>query len=281
MTNELPSGTQTSITTSFDQVKAKFVVTETMDSEYRRWQGDPERRHVVNLVREHTTCVLYQLTPQDVQEVCSATEHPLGDIKKAAIKSVKKARDWYPSFAFTHLFHHLMETRGHLPYWQDFYQFLFKEEEGYQLFGKEVANRKKVIERSGVSPRIAGESLKWRIGLSYYSFLREVYSVIALRSRGVDLRVHPLADALFRTDAWMGDIIISLWVSNELFRSKGAGRKKRVQDLLRGASPGFHYLDITLDRATEFGEVHLPSTKAIDEAATTIMASERRHGDVD
>jgi hypothetical protein len=264
---------RTDITSSSKEVKTKFVVTDAMNREYWNWRKNPRRQRVVALVSKHTTQVLYKLTPDDVAKVCENTEHPLGNIQKTKVESIRQARDWNPSFAFTHLFHYFLERKGFLPYWQHFYNFLFYEEEGRSLFGREVSAQKKLILKGGrVGKDLAGEALKWRIGLACYSFLREVYSVVALRARGVDARVHPLADALFRTDAWVDNIIISMWVSNEVYRSKGAGRKKRVNDLLNGANP-LCYLDIPLDRATEFGRVHLPSDEAITQAVSLIEAT--------
>ncbi|MFD4252516.1 hypothetical protein ACFWQL_22500 [Amycolatopsis thermoflava] len=231
---------------------------------------------MVDLVTRHTTCHLYRLTPGEVHEVCRRTQHPLGDIKKAEIAKVREVRDWEPTFAFTHLFHYYLEQRNELPTWERFSDFLLRSNEGRELFGDEIHQKRIEFSesacragRNDITEQLVGEALRWRVGLAYYSFLREVYSVVALRSLGVDVRVHPLADAMCRVDAWVDDTIISLWVSNAEFRTQAAGRKIKVGELLGDT---FRYLDIELDKATTYGRVHLPSRQRLEEAARRIKA---------
>ncbi|WP_410608787.1 hypothetical protein [Amycolatopsis sp. lyj-109] len=70
----------------------------------------------------------------------------------------------------------------------------------------------------GVSEKLASDALRWRFGNAYYSFLREVHTLVYLRGNGLDVRFHPLADALFRIDSWMDDAVFSIWVASENFR---------------------------------------------------------------
>jgi hypothetical protein len=256
--------------TGADEVISTFNVTATVEKKFSDWLNDDSRSQVVDLVLRHETAHLYQLTLDDVRGVCGTTEHALGRVERRNAERVRRTRNWYPSFAFTHIMHHYLEQRKELPTWQAIYEFLFHTDRGKELIGNETQQHKAKVLKDGVPERLASDALRWRFGNAYYSFLREVYTVVTLRSRGFDIRFHPLADALFRVDSWMGNAIISIWVANEDFRrDKGCeprGRKDRAEDLLADASPPFNFVDVELDKATTWGRVHLPSSKALDDA---------------
>ncbi|MGW5740257.1 hypothetical protein [Amycolatopsis sp. NPDC003861] len=256
-----------------------FKVTPAMEQKYTDWINDRSRSRVVELVMKHETRYLYQLTLADVKKVCDATEHALGLVKRKEAESVVETRNWFPEFAFTHIMHHYLETRRSLPTWQNFYHFLFYSDEGNSLIG--IATRWHKAERlaGGVSEKLARDALRWRFGNAYYSFLREVHMLVYLRENGFDVRSHPLADALFRIDGWMGDAVISIWVANENFRrEKGfdpQGRKDRVKDLLAGSVPSFRFVDIELDKAEKWGCVHLSSDSALEKAKAKLVAARK------
>jgi hypothetical protein len=105
--------------------------------------------------------------------------------------------------------------------------------------------------------------VRWRIGLAYYSFAREVYTIAVLRVAGLDVRSHPLADALFRVDAWTGRTVLSLYISNARFRDGALGRKPRTTSILAGATPPFRCEELRLTTRHEFGCVHLPEAGKI------------------
>jgi hypothetical protein len=116
---------------------------------------------------------------------------------------------------------------------------------------------------------VAG-AVRWRIGLACYSFVREVYTIAVLRCAGLDVRAHPLADALFRVDAWAGRTVLSLYVRNAAFRDGQRGRKPRASQILGGAEPPFHYQELSLDNRHEYGCVHLPEAGQIRALAARI-----------
>ncbi|WP_326950955.1 hypothetical protein OG439_20425 [Amycolatopsis sp. NBC_01307] len=257
--------------TTAEEVAATFQVTSATRSKYDSWRADKSRAQVVELVSNHTTVELYRLTLDDVRRICGSTSHALADASREDAERVPKARDWYPRFAFTHLMHHYLEQQKELPTWQKISRFFFRSDEGVDLIGRETRELVARIVQDGATEQLADRALQWRFGNAYYSFLREVFTVVTLRSRGFDVRVHPLADALFRVDGWMDDTIISLWVANEDFRrDKGlepAGRKERACDLLADAPVPFRYLNIELDKAFKWGQVHLPSDGKLTLAA--------------
>ena len=116
--------------------------------------------------------------------------------------------------------------------------------------------------------------MRWRIGVAYYSFAREVYTIAVLRAGGLDFRAHPLADALFRVDAWTGRTVLSLYIRNPRFRDGARGRKPRTADILAGAQPPFRYEELRLAAGHVFGCVHLPEAGQISAVARRVKTSQ-------
>ena len=87
------------------------------------------------------------------------------------------------------------------------------------------------------------------------------------------LRAHPLADALFRADAWSGRTVLSLYIGNPRFREGPRGRKPRTADILSGAEPPFRVEELRLAAGHAFGRVHLPGGDQIRAVARRINAS--------
>lgn len=253
--------------TTSEDVRKTFLATDEASRKYEAWRRDPRRGRVVPIVENHRTRVLYELGPSDVEEVCRSTQHALGEIKKNRIRRIRGARDWHPDFAFTHLLHYFMEQQKALPTWQEFRRFLLETDEGYQMLGKQAWAHRDSLVGPDVSKELATEAMRWRVGNSYYGVLRDIYTVVQLRAHGVDVRAHPLADALFRVDAWAGRTVLSLRVRNALFRDSERGRKIPAEELLRDAHPSFTFESIQLERAEEFGEVHLPKSADIQQVA--------------
>ncbi|WP_369216372.1 hypothetical protein [Streptomyces flavofungini] len=236
------------------------------------WKRDPRRRQVAPAVLAHTTRVLYRLTEGDVRAVCQRTEHALGQVRREVGESVPEIVDWHPDFAFTHVFHICVERLGALPTYQQFREFAFSDEKGAVMLGEpaKLIVRSLVAER-GVDEGRARSAMRWRVGNAYYGFLREVYTLVQLRCRGVHLQVHPLADALFRVDAWTGRRALSLRVANRKFRQgMNAGRKTPAEQLLADVQPPLRFETIELAAATTFGQVHVPTAKELDRAAVRL-----------
>jgi hypothetical protein len=84
-----------------------------------------------------------------------------------------------------------------------------------------------------------------------------------LRDMGVPAQVHPLADALFRTDFWVDNTNIDLYISNPRYKTQFGGRKSKSEAMLRDANPAFNFAVLELQTRHEFGTVHLPDRQAI------------------
>jgi hypothetical protein len=199
--------------------------------------------------------------------------HALGDVKRRDGEAVSAIVDWHPDFAFTHVFHVCTEQMGKLPTYQEFRDYSWNTPLGLKMIGNPAREKLSEVAFSEIPEWLARAAVRWRIGNAYYSFLREVYTVVELRSRGVDLRVHPLADALFRVDAWTRSRALSLLVGNKKFRQgETSGRKKTPQQLLADVDPPFEFSVIELKAATVFGSVHLPSRDLLDRAAAQLIS---------
>jgi hypothetical protein len=254
--------------TSSSEVQSVFLVTDAAEKEYEGWKGRQDRARVHPQVEKHVTRALYRVSPDDIRDVCKETLHALGNVQKDTIKGIKEAENWNPDFAFTHLFHFQLEQIGHIPTWQEFAEFHLYEPRGWWFFGRQATDHCRTAARErGLSVELVWDAMRWRVGNAYYGILRDVYTVVGLRARGIDVRSHPLADALFRVDAWVGQTVLNIYVVNPLYRSGYEGRKKPSQDLLQGAHPEFKFHNIILEAATQFGVVHLPTKEELDGAA--------------
>jgi hypothetical protein len=195
-------------------------------------------------------------------------------VKRQDGEAVRAIVDWHPNFAFTHMFHICMEQMQVLPTYQQFRQFMDSSPDdlGGRMLGTPARDQVKEVMQDGVPERLARAAMRWRVGNAYYSFLREIYTLVELRSRGIDLCMHPLADALFRVDAWVGGRALSLRIKNRKFRQGEIdGRKRRTEEVLAGVVPPLEFSSIELEAATVFGKVHLPSAEQLDEAASRLI----------
>ncbi|MET8689055.1 hypothetical protein ABZV77_33100 [Streptomyces sp. NPDC004732] len=260
--------------TTVNDVLDLFCTSVSTERRLDDWRRDPRREQVAPVVLAHSTRVLYRLTEGDVHDVCQRTEHALGQVRREVGESVPQIVDWHPNFAFTHTFHTCVERIGAVPTYQQFREFSLSDAEGLDMLGspsKELIRR--LVVKQGVEQWRAQAAMRWRIGNAYYGFLREVYTLVQLRRRGIDLRVHPLADALFRVDAWTGRRALSLRVGNKKFRQGGnAGRKTPAEQLLADVQPPLRFDTIELAAATRFGQVHVPTAQVLDHAATRLGA---------
>lgn len=259
--------------TTSAEVITTFAVTPRARELLRRWQADQARQLVPRIVMPHVTRALYSLDPGSVEAVCRTSEHPLGDIRKEVAMAVRPVVDWRPDFAFTHVMHLALEKLSRMPTFQEFSQFCAVDPQGRVALGDPAREIREEACRLGYAPAHAAQAVRWRIGLAYYSFVRELYTIAVLRTDGLDVRAHPLADALFRVDVWMGRTILSLYIRNPRFRDGGRGRKPRAADILARARPPFRYEELSLTPGHVFGCVHLPEAGQIRTVARRMNLS--------
>lgn len=253
---------QTRVQTS--DVLRRFVRTEEARRRVDEWTSAPARATVVPAVMAHTSSVVLNVELAEVEEVCRTTTHPLAHIDKRVVDSAQSIRDWTAPFAVTHVLHFVTERTEAIPTWDR-----FREACATPPFEDMLTNpAKQAIEDSvrldRVPLEVAQQAMTWRIGLFYYSFLREQWVHAHLRHRGIPLRQHPLADALFRIDGWIGDTVLSIYLRNARFRTSTGGRKTTPREHLGHPNPDFTYVDMELTTRPAFGKVHLPPRSQVD-----------------
>ncbi|WP_328452005.1 hypothetical protein [Amycolatopsis sp. NBC_00438] len=245
----------------------------------------------MSTMRDHVTKAIYDCTLGTFDDIKARHTHPLGEISKEEIRHIDLASNWEPDFAFVHLFHLMLEAKGQPPLWSEFDQFvetdrrleMFRADRAAlqdRIFREELEKIKtrfpKAADPENKAQFLAKASLDWRIGNAYYGFMREMYTAVALREKGLNVKVHPLADANFRADGWLGRNILSVFVINPRFKvadqkraeQRQKGRKKAVEDLFPGNQFGF--AELTMEGAERFGEFHFPSQAAIDEVERSL-----------
>jgi hypothetical protein len=224
----------------------------------------------------HFTKAVDSIQPSDVLKLCKeiaadSSKHALGEIKSSAVSMVPEIRDWHPDFAFTHLLHFVTEEAGALVSFEDFIHHPIFKDALYDDIRKQV---KQASRQDVTREPLAKNAIRWRVGIAYYAFLKEQYVISLLRSEGINVKQHPLADALFRVDCWAADVNIDLYVTNPRFRAKGGGvgRKTKSADLLADAVPPFK--NVVLECATKhtFGDVHLPDDGDVRRACREISS---------
>ncbi|MCH9733108.1 MAG: hypothetical protein K0U78_00895 [Actinomycetia bacterium] len=259
------------IATTSDEVIVHLAVSDPARRALASWLKS--RPQVAEYVLSHETRVPYTTSLADLQYVAEHTDHALGHVSKDQISKVTSIRDWNPPFAMTHVLHYALETIGGPFTYQDFQEFCNNNSKARSMLTNPSLE---AVETAAVlhGRPLARMAMKWRVGNSYYSFLRELITLASLREVGIDLRIHPLADALFRTDAWTKNCIVSLYIGNSQFRNGNRGRKPQPKELL-GSS--FRYLSLELPTQHIFGSVHVPDENRLCAAAQEIRHTLERY----
>jgi hypothetical protein len=223
------------------------------------WRNDDRYcQDVVPFVQSFAVSALYQITPHDVEQLGRETVHALGRVERHVAESVPAIGDWNPRFALQHTLHFALQHQGALPTYQAFRDFCRTNPQARSMLGQ-PATRKvtEVVESGAVDPDRAFAAMRWRVGLAYYSFLKEVYVVATLREAGIYAQYHPLADVLFRVDCWAGSTALHLYVENPKYRAGEEGRKPRPM------CPQLRTVTLELPPRRVFGAVHLPDRSDI------------------
>ncbi|WP_329247908.1 hypothetical protein OG417_00240 [Actinoallomurus sp. NBC_01490] len=263
--------------TTADDVLSLFNVTDEARSRFTAWRDDPKRRNtVVPHVLAHRTKVLYTVTPEEIYAIRDQIDpdnHALGKVRRYEGERVKQIVDWEPDFAFSHVFHYVLEAIGRVFTWKEFGEFCRTDSKARAMLYDPASKKNAEVAGEGCWSLLdARKAMRWRIGNFYYSFIREIHVISQLRANGVDVQFHPLADALFRVDAWCGRVALSLYVGNKKYRKGGHGRKFPPDAILSGAVPSFVFDSVELAPADKFGVVHLVSEKEIRQEAERLKA---------
>ncbi|MEV5597606.1 hypothetical protein [Streptomyces sp. NPDC052496] len=211
-------------------------------------------------VMRHVSAAPYTLRSAEFRAF--SFDHPLEEITSAAAYREVEIRDWFPEFAMVHLFHFALERKGGLFSYGEFREFCRDDEDG-KGFSREARDKVNCLaDSAGCTLQAAVNAMKWRVGNAFYSFLRELYLIARLREEGLDARIHPLADALFRVDAWCGRTTVEMYVANSLFKGGQGGRKPRPETYLEDQE-GFSFVRLEMQKQHAFGRLHLPTDEEV------------------
>lgn len=223
------------------EVRRRFNVTEASRFHFNDWYS--KQKPVVEHVMKHNAEVVHRISPAEAERVFLADS--LGAAIHAKGERVLEIDDWRPRFAFTYTFHHAVERLERLPTWPDFRRFCATDDQASAMLWTPALAKISEVEQRGVHRRVARATMRLRVGRAYARWVREVYTVAYFRSRGMDVRVHPLADAVFRVDAWVGQFVLNM---------RG---QHRSEDLLLLAMPPYFFESVPMPEA-------LPSPRQLD-----------------
>lgn len=256
-------------TTTAQDVLDYFARTPGIERVFRNWARS--RPHVTEHVMAHRSRAVYSVSSADVEKLTSA--HPLGDIKAQNAYQFKGIANWRPDFAFVHLFHFVLEQVGGVFSFEEFRSWAGQPDKRWMIWDRAHQEINEEQERTEADWYNVRDAMSWRVGLVYYSFLRELYTLARLREAGLDMRVHPLADALFRADAWHGPVVFEMYVANTEYRSGDEGRKKSAKEILAPGRPDLRFVSLEMGKQHAYGRVHLPGEAQLQECAEQIRAA--------
>jgi hypothetical protein len=237
----------------------------------RKRQCPDEWPEVLKAFKASTHTVLYRLTLDLVEEAAKDTEHALGSVKAYEARKHRDAADVSPAYPIIMLFYDLMERQGRIPRWKDVQTYLFEHQSLCLAYFYKACG---IPAPTSISHMWKGEKLRairFRIGCLYYSFLREVHTLVALRERhGLDARYHPLQDAEWKADILVNLVRVELFLVNPKYKERCeremAGRKLACE----AVNPGLPVVIGAMEPGTCWGEAWLFSDETIDGLAQDI-----------
>lgn len=238
-------------------------------------------------IREHTANYANQVTAGDVASVAQQPGQDLNTIVGLRAREYAREnlliRDGHPDVSFTFLFHAALEEMGVVPTWIGWREWLRSSrtptvnqatldirERARSALGHWIGEAAAVygLESSQGAAR-------WRIGLAYFSFLRELWVLGRLRESGLKILCHPYIDLAYRIDGWLTapqPTVLELYIANTRFRSADSGRKGGARKYIYQA----HLVDIGLDPFSprRVGDLFVPTEQEL-KSAITLIAGER------
>jgi hypothetical protein len=263
--------------TTYQQTVAHFTRSRRAAAKLAWWRALPGKEPVARFAERLTSRAIYAVTPEDIERACEETRHALEwpngrGLRRSVAEGVPEVADWYPNFPLVHSLYFATESLGRPPLWDELIEMWRGEGPLREMLGLPARRAMNAAIAAGHSAADAEEAMWWRLGNAYYSTLRELYVLAVLRQAGLPAEYHVIADALFRADFWLGDIVISLFVANAQYRDGGgAGRKQLPRDIL-GDCPDFTFVDMPRLTRREYGTVHLPSRAEIEQFAEQFHA---------
>ena len=134
-----------------------------------------------------------------------------------------------------------MEKAKSLPTWQEWWNWL--KSDGKTFYIDVVKEKKGYDELVQDEKDAVRDAVQWRLGKAYYSAFREVELLTKLRSTGLPVQYHMLADVLLKVDMWMNNTLVSVFFKNVEYRDENEGRKHRAEEIFDST---FSFLEATV-----------------------------------
>lgn len=242
------------------------------------WVSSWRRRYapIVPAVEQFVHRTLFDVTSDDVIRTLKRGTHALGEIRKES--ELREVEDiTMPATAIQDLFHLFLETNGALPTWAEFSAFLHEPDQKKLLLDPWWRDLKPALQERGFrkkdEPRIA-EAIQWRLGRMYYSNMREIDMLARMRETyNLHLKYHVFADVRLRTDFWVGNANVSVFLSNRTYRGEGQSRKNKAAQFLADAAPAFVFLEVEFPNQRDFGNLYRISDEVMESLAGSIRAA--------
>lgn len=205
--------------TTYQQAVAQFTRSRPAAENLASWRSLPGKEPVARFAEELMSQAIYALPPASIERACEETRHafewPDGrGLRRSVGDAVREVADWYPNFPLVHSLYFAIETLGRPPLWGELIECGEATAPLREMLGLRARRVVNQAVAAGHSQSDAQEAMWWRLGNAYYSTLRELYVLAVLREAGFPVEYHVIADALFRVDFWLGDVVISLFVAN-------------------------------------------------------------------
>ncbi|MGI6604104.1 MAG: hypothetical protein ACOX2S_03355 [bacterium] len=160
---------------------------------------------------------LFEVTTREIERA-SQGGHALGDLDPDR-DSLKEVEDFDTPFAQQYFFHALLEGNSHVPTFQEFWDEINGRYRQYYIERLEAA-----LAGTSYTKQQKERAIRWRLGKTYYSSLRELYLFAALRERyQLALKYHIFADLVLKYDGWLGEKVLQLKVPNKYEQSACRG----------------------------------------------------------
>jgi hypothetical protein len=253
-------------------VKAGGPVAEARLQKWNAKRSGPIYRPVKEFLSSFRHDTLYKLDLFDIETVAGV----IGGKPRHALEGLVSADSKYdgvhnfsPPFAIEYLLHDCLERLGRMPRWADVVQYIFLDRrERYIEPFLSAFNLHGSPKASAGSPHM--KALQWRVGTAFYSFMREVHLLTALRQRhGLDVRYHVLADVEFKADLVAGETLLAVYVPNEDYRDGGRGRKLSIAD----ANPGRSTLEMRIEVRDKYGYPWIALPESVSKIAEKLKAA--------
>ena len=229
----------------------------------QNWLNNPQKQPVAHTLQNHNSDIIENLTVNQVLHIVKTTQNALGPSRRSIGEKITPIRDWNPNYAFTHVLHHTTATLGHLPTWQEFRHTAQTHPEIRPMLWEPAQQAIHNATQQGHNPQEAKNAMQWRIGNSYYSFIREAYIIAQLHDAGLQPKYHPIVDTLFKVDLWVQNTNINLYIGNKIYRNTHQGRKITSEQILNDARPPYKNINIQLPTQHTYGNVHLPTPQTL------------------